>query len=181
MTQNFVRALFPFVLIGSLALGSPAVGGVLDAPDDSGPSTTDFTGFTTVYLFLGAWSDLGDDIATVVYCLNVGQVDTTVGVQLFDTGGSVPASPDMEGDMFIPAGGARSLESIESANFANFGNLVAVANPGPELVGRVLVNEKKAKVICRATVVDAAAGGDMARELTMISIKKESKPKLAKK
>jgi hypothetical protein len=140
----------------ALALATPALAqGPLSPPNDSGPSATDYTGYTVLYLINGVRRHTPNGQGTQIVCTNLGQEDVHWAVQVFDgtgsptlvceTTASTPSDPG-ENDTFTTG----SLHD-------NFGLAGTCPNGNTTTqigTARMIVEEKKAALLCTARAID---------------------------
>jgi hypothetical protein len=142
-----VRFLCALFLCPPLAAPASA-GGPLEPPDGAGnPSGADYTGYAPRFLVTG----LVDDPAqrTHVTCFNASSATVSIAYQAYFTGAD-PSRPPV-GDDVDPAA---PTETVVVSNLT--GDAPAIG------IGRILVSDARAPVLCEARVVSAATGDTIA-------------------
>lgn len=157
-TNHFVLAA-----IVAVGLATPALaGGPLEAPDGTGPSLQDLSGWAPVAFIHG-----GEDGATVrarVLCTNVGNAAANVAVQFYDDGDDPTRQP--------------LIELIEGLPVSDMDWFPTDGTINDYVLIRVLADTKKAAIQCGG--FNEAVGGDPVSALQVVYIKKAPKAKFSK-
>ena len=160
----------------SCGLSGSVHAGVLQKPtDNTGSGGSDLTGYFVKYIFSGV-IDVDGEAAVTIHCTNVGSVDTTMAVEIFDEPG------DFVGDA------STSILIEESKTISTNGTFygeVPMDIIGSNRIGsgRVLTPDKKASLLCGAYVTEPSAGGAppaFMSTIPMVPIGKAPKPKISK-
>ena len=152
----------------AVMLSAPALaGGLLDPPDDTGPSANDFAGWVILALIGGMRENLAE--RSVIQCINAGKSDHFLALQLFPANG-FGAFAAREGwltllrreDTFTT--GTDGLAGTETGTF----------------VGRILARDGKPQILCWAWI-ERKSDGTVVMPLQLTPVAKPPKLKLKSK
>jgi len=131
--------------------------GVVSSPDDSGPSATDYSGFSVVALISGVRKDTGEGQETEVLCTNVGTSAVQWAVQVFNA--QDPGSLTCESTDSTSLG-VGDVDNFTTDSVDDDFNLSGTCPDGGGVqnsaIGRVIVDGKKADLVCSAHVIDTS-------------------------